>query len=136
MDLTEEDWKQKLSPEQYRVLREKGTEHPFTGEYVHPMGDGKFTCVACGNLLFEGKTQYESTVPGLEGWPSFSDVAKSDAVELVDDNTLGMHRIEVVCKNCGSHLGHVFEGDEASPTGKHYCINSVCLKFEPKQKAM
>lgn len=130
MELTDAEWKQKLTPEQYRVLRQGGTETPFSGEYVNPMGNGTFTCVACGNVLFKGKQQFESDMPGLVGWPSFSEVANSDAVEIKDDTSLGMHRIEVICKNCGSHLGHLFD-DDKSNTGKHYCINSVCLKFQP-----
>ena len=134
MQLSEEEWKSKLSPEQYKVLREKGTEAPFSGEFVMPKGNGTFTCIACGNVLFTGDTQYESRMPGLLGWPSFADVAHSDAVELKDDDSLGMHRTEVVCKKCGSHLGHVFDGDADSETGKHYCINSVCLKYEPADK--
>lgn len=127
-------WKQKLTPEQYAVLRQKGTEAPFSGEFVMPNNDGTFSCVACDNVLFKSDAQYESKLPGLMGWPSFADVAESDAVELVGDTSLGMQRTEVICKNCGSHLGHVFDGDSDSPTGKHYCINSVCLKFEPEDK--
>jgi peptide-methionine (R)-S-oxide reductase len=129
--MADEEWKRKLTPEQYRILREKGTEAPFSGEFVKPKGDGTFSCVACGNVLFKGDTQYESRAPGLIGWPSFADIAHSDAVELVEDVSLGMQRTEVVCKKCHSHLGHVFEGDNDSPTGKHYCINSVCLNFNP-----
>lgn len=82
-------------------------------------------------VLFNSQTKYESDIPGLMGWPSFSDIAKSDAVKLVDDNSGGMQRIEVICAKCESHLGHVFDGDAMSPTGKHYCINSTCLKFDP-----
>lgn len=132
MQLSDEEWKQKLTPEQYRVLRQKGTEAPFTGELLNESRDGMFSCAACGAELFPSGTKYESNIPGLAGWPSFSDVSKSDAVELVDDDSMGMQRVEVICKNCGSHLGHVFDGDKASPTGQHYCINSTCLAFQPK----
>ena len=128
---SDEELKKKLTPEQYHILREKGTETPFTGKYLNHKENGMYTCAVCGAELFSSKTKYDSTTPGLLGWPSFSDVAKSDAVELRDDNSLGMHRTEVVCKNCGSHLGHVFE-DGSSTTGQHYCINSACLGFEPK----
>lgn len=133
MQLSEDEWKKRLTPEQYSVLRGKGTEAPFSGEYVHPMGNGMFTCAACGNELFKGQSQFESDQPGLRGWPSFADVANSDAVELVDDNSLGMHRTEVICKKCGSHLGHLFD-DDKSDTGKHYCVNSVCLNFNSQSK--
>jgi len=87
--------------------------------------------VACGTLLFKSDTKYDSSIPGLEGWPSFADVAAGDAVELSEDNSLGMNRTEVTCKNCGSHLGHLFD-DESSPTGQHYCINSESLNFKKK----
>lgn len=129
MQLTDDEWKKKLTPEQYHILREKGTETPFSGKLLHQDGNGDFICAACGTVLFKSDSKYDSTIPGLEGWPSFADVAKSDAVELTDDNSFGMHRTEVSCKNCGSHLGHLFD-DESSPTGKHYCINSVALDFK------
>jgi peptide-methionine (R)-S-oxide reductase len=132
MNLTDDEWRQKLSPEQYKVLREKGTEIPFSGEHLANNADGMFTCTACSNPLFSSDTKYESNIPGLAGWPSFSEVAKSDAVKLVDDNSMGMHRVEVVCANCNGHLGHVFDGDSDSPTGQHFCINSTCLAFKPK----
>lgn len=134
MQLTDEEWKNKLTPEQYRVLRQKGTETPFTGEFFQHKDKGVYTCSACDAALFTSDAKYDSHIPGLEGWPSFADIAKSDAVKLVDDDSYGMQRIEAVCANCGSHLGHVFDGDNSSPTGKHYCINSVCLKFEPESK--
>lgn len=132
LQLSEEEWKQKLTPEQYKVFREKGTEAPFSGGFTNHTGTGMYTCAACGVELFDSNAKYESNVPGLAGWPSFSDIAKSDTVELKDDNSMGMKRIEVTCANCGGHLGHVFDGDEASPTGKHYCINSTCLAFQPQ----
>ena len=131
MKLSEDDWKKKLTPEQYHILREKGTETPFSGKLLHQDGNGDFACAACGTVLFHGDSKYDSTIPGLEGWPSFADAAKSDAVKLTDDNNFGMHRTEVTCKTCGSHLGHLFD-DESSPTGKHYCINSVALDFQEK----
>lgn len=134
MNLNDNEWRKKLTPEQYTVLREKGTETPFSGEFVAPKGDGAFRCVGCDSVLFKSDSQYESRMPGLIGWPSFADVAQSGAVEFVEDASLGMHRTEVICKKCGGHLGHVFEGDSDSPTGKHYCINSVCLKFDPSDK--
>lgn len=127
--MADNEWKDKLTSEQYHVLREKGTEVPGTGKWLHNDETGDYTCAACGALLFKSDTKYESNIPGLEGWPSFADVAKSDAVELRDDNSLGMRRTEVICKNCGSHLGHLFP-DDSSPTGQHYCINSVALDFK------
>ena len=129
MQLTEEEWKQKLTPEQFRILRQKGTEAPFSGDLLNENRKGMFSCAACGAELFSSSTKYESKTQGLAGWPSFSEVAKSDAVNLVDDDSMGMIRVEVVCKQCGSHLGHVFDGDVDSSTGKHYCINSTCLAF-------
>lgn len=127
--MADNEWKDKLTSEQYHVLREKGTEVPGTGKWLHNDETGDYTCAACGALLFKSDAKYESNIPGLEGWPSFADVAKSDAVELRDDNSLGMRRTEVICKNCGSHLGHLFP-DDSSPTGQHYCINSVALDFK------
>ena len=129
MQLSEDEWKAKLTPEQYHVLREKGTEAPGTGKYLYNDEHGVYHCAACGAELFKSDTKYESTVPGLVGWPSFSDAATSDAVIISDDNSLGMHRTEVTCKNCGSHLGHLFP-DDSSPNGKHFCINSAALDFE------
>lgn len=132
MNKTDEDWQKELTPEQFHVLREKGTETPGSGKYVSPPNeDGVYTCVACGNELFSSNDQYESTMAGLVGWPSFSELAKNDAVKLQNDDSAGMHRTEVVCAKCGGHLGHLFE-DESSPNGKHYYINSVCLTFNKK----
>ena len=128
---TDEELRKKLTPEQYHILREKGTEAPFTGEYLKFKGDGMYTCAVCGQPLFESGTKFDSGT----GWPSFYDVAKSDAVNLVDDDSHGMHRVEVQCANCGSHLGHVFKDAADQPTGLRYCINSASLGFEPKTKA-
>lgn len=125
-------WKQKLTREQYEVLRQKGTEAPFSGKFLDHNEKGMYTCVACNSELFSSDTKYDSQMPGLIGWPSFSDVAKSGQVKLLDDYDMGMHRTEVVCANCGGHLGHVFEAGD-SKTGQHYCINSVCLNFKPKE---
>lgn len=127
---SEDEWKRELSPEQYHVLREKGTEVPGTGELLYNEADGMYLCAACKSPLFSSETKYESTMPGLIGWPSFSEAAVRDAVELVDDNSHGMHRTEVLCKVCGSHLGHLF-ADDSSPNGQHFCINSLSLQFTP-----
>ena len=112
-----------------RILRQKGTEAPFSGEFLDNKSDGMYTCAACGAALFSSGHKFESGT----GWPSFSDVAKSDAVELHDDTNHGLHRVEVTCKNCGGHLGHVFD-DGPPDTGKRYCINSVCLAFNPDKQ--
>ncbi len=128
MELSEKDWKAKLTPEQYRILRQKGTETPFTGKLLNETRDGIFSCAACGAELFSSGQKFESG----SGWPSFYDVAKSGAVKLEDDDSLGIHRVEVLCVNCGSHLGHVFEDGPRDKGGKRYCINSVCLDFKLK----
>lgn len=127
---TEEELRKKLTPEQYHILREKGTETPFTGEYLNHKEKGMYTCAVCGAKLFPSDTKFESGT----GWPSFYDVASSKAVKLTDDTSLGMHRTEVTCANCGSHLGHVFNDAPNQPTGMRFCINSACLDFEPKNK--
>ena len=130
---SEEEWRAKLSPERYKVLREENTEPPFSGKLLHNKENGEYTCGACGAVIFKSDSKYDSTTPGLIGWPSFSEVASNDAVDLIDDNSFFMHRIEVRCKTCGSHLGHLFD-DKSSPTGQHYCINSVSLDFKPEAK--
>lgn len=129
VDKTEAEWKEQLTPEQYHVLREAGTETPGTGELLYNEQAGEYKCAACGNMLFKSDTKYESTIPGLIGWPSFSQAASGGAVKLTPDDTLGMRRTEVTCARCGSHLGHLFD-DETSPTNQHYCINSLSLQFD------
>ena len=124
---TDAEWRQHLTPEQYHVLREKGTDRPFTGSLVNNHADGFYHCAACDAPLFKSDTKFESH----SGWPSFYDAVSKDAVELHEDNTLGMRRIEATCATCGSHLGHVFP-DGPNPTGQRYCINSNSLKFETK----
>lgn len=126
---SDQEWRNQLTDEQYRVLRQKGTELPFSGDHVKPRKDGEYYCVACGAHLFSTKHQHESTTPGLVGWPSFEEAASSQAVQLRPDTSHGMARTEVICTQCGGHLGHLFE-DDSSPSGKHYCINSVCLDFD------
>ncbi len=120
-----DEWKLKLSPEQYRVLRQCGTEPPFTGKYIHHKENGVYVCAACGNELFSSETKFESG----SGWPSFWDQLSKDSVERKIDRSHGMTRIEVVCKKCGGHLGHVFD-DGPNPTGLRYCINSLSLDFK------
>jgi len=127
--MQEDKWRKKLTPEQHRILREKGTETPFTGKLLDEKRNGLFKCTACGATLFDSEHKFESG----SGWPSFYDIAKSGAVEFHDDDSHGMNRIEVTCSNCGSHLGHVFPENKVK-TGKYYCINSACLAFDPKQK--
>jgi len=131
IDVNEDELKKRLTPEQYHVLREHGTETPGTGALLYEEEKGEYHCPVCSALLFTSDAKYESTMPGLIGWPSFSAAASNDALKLVDDNSLGMHRTEVLCANCGSHLGHLFD-DPSSPNGQHFCINSAALEFEKK----
>ena len=131
-NVPEEYWKEKLTSEQFKILREKGTEAPFSGDLLEENRDGMFVCGACGTALFKSETKYESTLPGLLGWPSFSDAVSNEAIELRKDKSYGMDRVEVICATCGSHLGHIFD-DPSSPTGQHYCINSVSLNFKPEE---
>ena len=124
---TDAEWRQTLTPEQYNVLRKKGTERPFTGKYVHAKEDGTYCCAACGAELFTSKTKFESGT----GWPSFYEPANAENVELRPDNSLFMRRTEVLCRRCGSHLGHVFD-DGPGPSGERYCMNSLALNLEEK----
>ena len=148
---TEEDWKEKLTEEEYRILREKGTEAPFTGKYVHTKDKGVYKCAACGNQLFSSETKFDSGT----GWPSFTDPMNLGNVELKEDRSHGTHlpafeaagnggqviRTEVLCKKCGSHLGHVFDDlpaevlAKAGGQARRYCINSVCLQLEKDPSA-
>lgn len=123
----EEELKKKLTPLQYKVLREKGTEVPFSGKYVHENKDGTYSCVVCGNPLFASGSKFDSGT----GWPSF-DLALPGSVKEIEDNSLGMKRVEIVCAKCNSHLGHLFN-DGPTQTGKRYCTNSVCLDLKEPQ---
>ena len=126
---TEQEWQELLTDEQYRILRQAGTERPFTGRYVDTEEDGVYRCGACGNELFSSETKYHSG----SGWPSFWDVVSQNQVEVHEDRSLGMRRIEVRCGRCGSHLGHVFEDGPRDKTGLRYCINSAALDFEAQE---
>ena len=126
---TEEEWKKSLSFQQYHVLREKGTEPAFTGNLVKNKKTGMYVCAACGNELFSSDTKFDSGT----GWPSFWDAVSNDSIETKIDNSLGMHRIEVLCKKCGGHLGHLFD-DSPTPTGQRFCINSASLDFNEQKE--
>jgi len=123
---SEEEWKAELTPEQFQVLRRAGTERPWSGKYVNNHDDGTYRCAACGAELFDAGTKFESG----SGWPSFYEPKVAEAVELIEDRSHGMVRVEVRCRRCGSHLGHVFP-DGPQPTGLRYCMNSLSLDFEP-----
>lgn len=125
--MEEKDWKEKLTPEQYRVLREKGTERPFTGEYDLHFEDGSYYCAGCGSKLFDSGSKYDSGC----GWPAFYQTAEKGAVIEKLDRSHGMIRTEVLCGNCGGHLGHVFPDGPTDKTGMRYCINSIALEFKP-----
>jgi peptide-methionine (R)-S-oxide reductase len=122
------EWQQELSPEEFAVLRRAATERPGTGKLLGEQRVGIYSCRACGNELFRSETKFESHC----GWPSFFEAQGSDAVERIEDRSHGMIRIEVRCKKCGSHLGHVFDDAPQTPTGERYCMNSVALRFAPK----
>ena len=127
---TEAEWKKILTPDQYYVLREKGTERPFTNKYDEHFEPGVYECAACGAVLFSSETKFNSGC----GWPAFYAAKAGDRVTLTPDNSFGMKRTEVTCTRCGSHLGHIFNDAPQTPTGQRYCINSVSLKFVPKSE--
>ena len=129
---TEEEWREQLSPHEYQVLREAGTERPWTGEYNDTKAVGVYSCRACGQELFRSEAKFDSHC----GWPSFYSPLAGESVEYIEDVTMGMKRVEVRCANCGSHLGHVFEGEGyGTPTDQRYCINSISLTLEPADRA-
>jgi peptide-methionine (R)-S-oxide reductase len=126
---TDEQWRQQLSPEEYAVLRRAGTERPWSGEYNETKTTGVYSCRACGAELFRSDAKFDSHC----GWPSFYAPTSEDNVELLEDSTLGMRRVEVRCASCGSHLGHVFDDAPQTPTGDRYCMNSVSLTLQPDE---
>ena len=138
--MVKDEWKKKLTPEQYKILREKGTELPFTGKLLHNKEKGMYVCAACGSPLFSSYTKFDSG----SGWPSFYDVISKGNVELKEDKSLFMRRTEVICKKCGGHLGHLFDdgprsvrrtdGTSVPATGQRYCINSLALNFKKKPR--
>lgn len=128
IEKTEAEWKEELTPEQYEVMRQKGTEAPFTGKFTNSKEKGMYICAGCGNELFSSDTKFDSGT----GWPSFEGPISNENVETIEDTSHGMKRTEVVCRNCGAHLGHVFD-DGPGPDGKRYCINSVCLDLKKEE---
>ena len=125
---SDEEWRQRLTPEQYKVLRRAGTEPPFSGEYVDTEDDGSYRCAACGNPLFDSRTKFHSGT----GWPSFTEAVAPDAVELIEDRSHGMRRTEVRCARCHSHLGHVFDDGPRDAGGQRFCMNSLALDLQPR----
>jgi peptide-methionine (R)-S-oxide reductase len=125
-----DEFKNKLTPEQYAVMREKGTEMPFTGGLLHNKKKGNYTCAACGAELFSSEHKFDSG----SGWPSFYELKNKKNIKLQEDRSHGMQRVEVTCANCGSHLGHVFHDAPQTPTGMRFCINSCALDFKPSQR--
>ena len=128
INLSEDEWKKKLTAEQFRILREKGTEPAFTGRFLENKEKGTYVCAACGNELFSSKAKFDSGC----GWPSFWDSIDENKITLKEDNSHGMRRTEILCKNCGGHLGHVFDDGPKEKTGKRYCVNSIALGFKKK----
>ena len=126
---TEQEWHEQLTEEQYRILRQAGTERPFTGQYVDTEDEGTYICAACGNELFSSETKFHSG----SGWPSFWDVISQGHVELHEDSSHGMRRTEILCTKCGGHLGHVFDDGPRDKTGLRYCINSAALEFDAQE---
>ena len=131
LNKTDEELQKELDPQLYKVAREKGTEAPFSGKYTYSKETGVYMCAVCGNQLFSSSAKFETKIPGLMGWPSFEE-ALPGSIKLEHDPSFGMNRTEVICAKCGSHLGHMFEDDSETDTGKHYCINSVCLNLKDK----
>jgi peptide-methionine (R)-S-oxide reductase len=128
VEKTDEEWRERLSPEQYAVLRQAGTERPFSGEYVDSKEDGTYRCAACGNELFDSGTKFDSGT----GWPSFWEAVRPEAVELIEDRAHGMVRTEIRCARCDSHLGHVFRGEHFTAKNTRHCVNSLSIRLEPK----
>jgi peptide-methionine (R)-S-oxide reductase len=130
IEKTDAEWREQLTPAEYAVLRQAGTERPGVGEYTDTKTEGVYSCRACGNELFSSETKFDSHC----GWPSYFSPLAEDRVQYIEDTTMGMRRVEVRCAKCGSHLGHVFEGEGyATPTDQRYCINSISLKLRPKE---
>lgn len=122
----EDPWREKLTPEEYRICRQKGTEHPYSGEYYNHKKDGRYVCKCCGEALFDSSSKYDSG----SGWPSFDRPVNDDAIRYERDNSLGMMRVEIMCEKCGCHLGHVFEDGPRETTGQRFCVNSLSLNFK------